>query len=120
MKLSEAMIWWNSAEEQELAGDLPQVKVLPRLGPGNERFSYLSNSVGACFGGWGSARPEDLATHVLAIYAQMVGRDGVSAVDAHRELLLIDEYRDWCENSAGPFADAYWAWGATPEDTQTL
>jgi hypothetical protein len=73
----------------------------------NSRFSYLSNSTGACCGGWESTDPERRAVQLLAIYAWTTGRNGVPSDEAHREFLKIDEYREWIEYETGPFAEAY-------------
>lgn len=119
MKLSEVMIWWNDASEHEGLDDKPQVKVLRRMGEGIEAFGYLSNSVGACFGGWEAADATHRAAHVLAVFAMMVGRDGVPAAQAQEELLKIDEYRQWFDEASGPFCEAYWAWsGEASQDRE--
>jgi hypothetical protein len=107
MKMQDAMVWWNDREEHKDHPGQPMLLVLSNEEDGNERFAYLSNSTGACCGGWESTDPERLAVHLLAIYAWATGRNGVPADVAHREFLKIDEYREWIEYETGPFAAAY-------------
>lgn len=104
------MIWWDDAEEHSDHPDKPWVKVLDKNSKENSRYMYLANSIGACFGGWETADPVNLATHILSIVVKMTVRDGVPGDLVQKELLKIDEYRDWSENEEGPFGDAHWRW----------
>lgn len=113
MKIEEAMVWWNDARDHERSPNLPQLKVLS-IKENNRQFSYLSKSMGACFGGWNRGDREKLAVHMLSLFVQATGKDGVPAAEAHREFMQIHEYRQWHEHATGPFADAYWAW-CTPD-----
>lgn len=110
MRLENAMVWWNDAVEALDYPGSPRIAVLSNR-ESNRAFSYLSNSIGACFLHWDKTEPHLLAAHLLAAFASITGRDGVPAADAHQEFMKIDEYREWVEEGTGPFADVYWSFG---------
>lgn len=111
MKMSEAVVLWNPKSRHERTPGLPQFKVVSRRDD-SRKFNYLAKSMGACWSGWDTSKPVSQATHLLSLFVQATGADGVLAEDAHQEFMQIDEYRRWRERAEGPFAEAYWAWSA--------
>lgn len=109
IQLKETMVWWNDREEATDYPGCPQIAVLSRLGK-HHKYSYLTNSLGACFAGWSDADPVKLAGHLLAVFAAVTGQDGVPVEEAQREFMKIAEYREWIETASGPFAEASAAW----------
>lgn len=106
ISMKRAMVWWNDDSE---AADHPGKARIAVLDASHEQSSYmyLSNSSGACDGGWVSSSPRKQAAALLAIYAWATGRDGVPAAEAHQEFMKIAEYRQWREREEGPFAEIY-------------
>ncbi len=114
--LEEAMVWWGDYDSGHAMR--PQIKVLSNKASGNSQFSYLENSVGACFGGWRSLSEAERAAALFGIYTWAVGRDRVPADEAHNEFLKIAAYREWCEKDTGPFSEIYgFAHGQSFENT---
>jgi hypothetical protein len=104
LDLNEVMIWWGDPDSGFAMR--PQIKALSNRNV-NSNFSYLENSVGACFGGWASLPDREKASALLAVFACATGRDRVPADEAHNAFLEIDAYRQWCETDEGPFGDVF-------------
>jgi hypothetical protein len=114
MKMNDVMILWNVADQAAKNPGKPQISVVLHA-QNNRALNFLFKSVGACFNGWGRARPEHQAAHLLAIFTRAVGKDGVPREEAHAEFMKIDEYREWIEQDSGPFSDVYWRWSQREE-----
>lgn len=105
MKLEDAMIWWGD-KDPEFPFASVELKILDKRG-NNEKFMHLSNSNGACFAGWEAMGPRKQAASILAIAFEAMVMQGILPAEAHKELMQIDEYRDWHRNFEGPFAENY-------------
>lgn len=106
MKLENAMVWWSSAGDAALPGR-SSIKILDTNAKDNIRYDYLSNSNGACCGGWKSMGPQRRAASLLAMVVDAMIKEGVPAREVSAELMQIDEYREYIEKFEGPFADVY-------------
>ena len=106
INLVDAMVWWNDGYDAARHKDKARIAVLPRMG-GKESLMYLSNSAGACDGGWESLGDVGRACRILAIYCWATGRDGVPSDEAHMEFMRIKEYAEWRTQETGPFSLIY-------------
>jgi hypothetical protein len=109
MEMKEVMVLWSPTEWHSKHEGKPQIRIV-RHAANNLEWNYLLKSMGACNARWWGADPVEQAGHLLALFTQAVGRDGVPAKQAHEEFLRIREYREWIEKQTGPFRDAYWRW----------
>lgn len=108
-----AMVLWEPRREP--TGDLNDRRIVVVDHRDNNRQNdllILPSSMGACWQGWEEADPLKRATHLLGLFAMIVGCDGVPGDEAHREFMKIVEYREWVEKRTGPFAEAYGSWEA--------
>ena len=113
IKLENAMVLWNS-DLSEVTHPGSQRIAVVNHGDDNRALNFLHKSMGACWSGWKKIDTKRQAAHFMALFTQIVGRDGVPGKDAHAEFMKIEEYREWVSQGTGPFSDVYWAWsGAT-------
>lgn len=107
MKLVSVTIWWNDVVTHSYHVGQAQLKILDNRSSENWQFKYLTNSNGACCGGWEDMGDERCAASLLAMAMDAIITDGVPPEEVERELMQIDEYRDYRENFEGPFAAVY-------------
>jgi hypothetical protein len=128
--LRNTMILWNDADGhdgylaiqrrwQRIASPI-RVKVVPH---GDRSaivpFDYLSNSVGACFGGWQTCKDTARAAYIMGLFNRMVTEDGLTSDEVHKAFMEIDEYAEFHDPNAGefarhsnPFWKLHWDWRA--------
>ena len=110
IKAENAMVLWEPRGRRSSAAADERSIVVVDHRDDNRGLLLLPLSMGACCNGWREADPVKRAAHLLALFAIVVGRDGVPGDEAHREFMKIEEYREWTDERTGPFADAYAAW----------
>jgi hypothetical protein len=122
--LRDAMVLWNSQDyhDKTLKGGFDntvRIKVVPHSNyqlPSNpnRKFRYLQSSVGACFGGWATAKGIAQAGYIMGLFNRIVTHDGLPADVVHRAFLEIDEYAEFHDDKAlkdgNPFQDLHYAY----------
>ena len=119
--LRDAMVLWNSQDyhDKALKGGVDntvRIKVVPHSSYRSDQFRYLQSSVGACFGGWATAKGAAQAGYIMGLFNRIVTHDGLSADEVHRAFLEIDEYAEFHDANSikdgSPFHDLHYAYCA--------